>query len=103
MKLTGNKLLLEWTPTTKIGSIYTPSSELDYHNTDSVKMFKVLDAGPGEFNRKGVFVPNEVKPGDKVILDCRTGGRPEEIARNQFVLKDASRAIAVCPIELCES
>ena len=84
----------------KVGSIYMPESERDYHNTDSVKMFKVIAAGPGHYTRKGVFVPNEINPGDNVIVDSRISGRPEEAGENQFIIKNpAVGVIAVVPLQ----
>jgi co-chaperonin GroES (HSP10) len=100
MKMTANRLLVRWIPTMKVGSIYMPESERDYHNTDSVKMFKVIAAGPGHYTRKGVFVPNEINPGDNVIVDSRISGRPEEAGENQFIIKNpAVGVIAVVPLQ----
>ena len=101
MRPTSNHLLVTWLPTQKIGSIHMPASEADYWNSDSVKMFRVLASGPGRFNKKGHFIPNEINPGDNVILDCRTGGRPEELGNNRYLIKDTDKAvIAVCPVQL---
>lgn len=100
MKLVSNYLLLKWLPTTKVGLIHMPNSELDYHNSDSVKMFKVLAAGPGRTTRKGAFIPNEIHPGDNVILDTRISGRPQEMEDGTFVLTQVDQAvIAVVPMQ----
>ena len=75
-----------------------PQSELDYANTDSVKMFRVLAAGPGRYTRKGAFVPNEISPGDNVIVDARVGGRPQEFGKNTYLITNPDTAvIAVVP------
>lgn len=96
MKPTSNRLLVEWLPVEKVGSIHLPYA--DYHNSDSVKMFKVVAAGPGRISRKGVLIPNEVQPGDNVILDARVSGRPEEIGNGRFLVKNPDEAvIAVVP------
>ena len=98
MKLTSNRLLVRWLPTMKVGSIHMPESERDYHNTDSVKMFKVIAAGPGRYTRKGAFVPNEINPGDNVIVDARISGRPEEMGDGTFIIKNPEDGvIAVVP------
>lgn len=100
MKLTSNRLLVKWIPTIKVGSIYTPQSALDYHNTDSVKMFKVVAAGRGRVTRKGVFVPNEIQPGDNVIVDARVGGRPEPFEDGLYLInKPDEVVIGVCPVQ----
>ena len=78
-----------------------PASEADYANTDSVKMFRVLAAGPGRVTRKGVLIPNEIKPGDNVIVDARTGGRPQELGEGRFIIANPDDAvIAVCPLQV---
>ena len=77
-----------------------PEVALDYHNTDSVKMFKVKAAGPGRTTRKGVFIPNEINVGDNVIIDSRVSGRPQDIGDGRFFIKNPDQAvIAVCPRE----
>ena len=104
MKLLGNRLLVTWIPTKKVGRIHMPSSEMDYHNTDSVKLFKVLAAGPGHYTKKGVFVPNEVHPGDNVIVDSRISGRPEECGHNRWIIKNPNvGVIAVVPLQKAET
>ena len=95
-----NRLFVTWLPTMKVGMLHMPESERDYYNTDSVKMFKVLAAGPGHYTKKGVFVPNEIKPGDNIIVDSRISGRPEECGPNRFIIKNPSvGVIAVCPVQ----
>lgn len=75
-----------------------PASELDYHNTDSVKMFRVIASGPGKTTRKGAFIQNDINPGDNVIIDARTGGRPQELGDNMFIITNPDQAvIAVVP------
>jgi co-chaperonin GroES (HSP10) len=100
MKMTRNRLLVAWLPTTKVGAIHMPKSHMDYWNSDSVKMYAVLAAGPGRVTRKGVFVANEVQAGDNVIVDGRTS-RPEPLGRlddNRFIINNPEEiVIAVCP------
>lgn len=100
MQPTSNRLIVQWIPDTRIGLIHLPQSALDYHNTDSVKMFKVLAAGRGRTTRKGVFAENEIKPGDNVIVDARVGGRPQELDDGTFLIADPDTAvIGVCPAQ----
>jgi len=100
MKMLYDRLLVMWLPTMKVGMIHMPASEADYHNTDSVKMFKVLAAGPGRYTRKGAFVPNEIKPGDNVIVDSRIAGRPQECGKNRWIIKNPEvGVIAVIPLQ----
>lgn len=98
MKPVSNHLIVEWIPTLKVGAIHMPEMAIDYNNTDSVKMFKVVASGPGRTTRKGVFIPSEINPGDNVIIDSRTSGRPQEMGGNRFFIKNPDQAvIAVCP------
>lgn len=100
IKPVSNRLIVEWMPVTQIRGIFTPHSELDFWNTDSVKMFRVVAAGPGRTTRKGVFVPNEINPGDNVILNCRTADKPEPLGNNRFIIKNPDEVvIGVCPIQ----
>lgn len=100
MKPTSNRLIVEWLPTMKVGSIFLPESERDYHNSDSVKMFKVIAAGPGKLNRKGVFIPNEIKPGENVIVDARVEGRPQEMGDGRYMIANPEKVVlAVIPVQ----
>ena len=101
MKVLGNRLIVKWLPTMMVRGLHMPASEADYANTDSVKMFRVLAAGPGRVTRKGVLIPNEIKPGDNVIVDARTGGRPQELGEGRFIIANPDDAvIAVCPLQV---
>jgi co-chaperonin GroES (HSP10) len=77
-----------------------PESARDFHNSDSVNMFKVVAAGKGRHTRKGAFVENEIKPGDNVIVDARIGGRPQELDDGTFLIANPDTAvIGVCPVQ----
>lgn len=88
-----NRLVVRWEPDTCVGSIHLPQTSLDYHNSDSVKMFQVLAAGHGRTTRKGVFVPNEIKAGDRVIVDARVGNRPEELGDGNYLIRNPDEAV----------
>lgn len=95
-----DRLIVRWIPTTKVGLIHMPQSAQDFHNSDSVNMFHVVAAGRGRHTRKGIFVENEIKPGDKVIVDARVGNRPQELEDGTFLIANPSEAvIAVCPVQ----
>lgn len=77
-----------------------PASASDYHNNDSVNMFRVLSAGPGRTTRKGAFIPNEINPGDNVIVDARISGRPQELGDGTYMISDPDKAvIAIVPAQ----
>jgi co-chaperonin GroES (HSP10) len=100
MTPTSNRLLCEWLPTRKIGRFYTSASDLDYWNTTDVKMFKVIAAGPGRVTRKGVFVANEIKPGDNVIVDGRLS-RPEDLNGGKFLIRNPDEIVlAIVPVQV---
>ena len=69
-----------------------PQSELDYFNGTDIKMFKVLAAGPGRLTKKGAFVPNEVQPGDNVIVDGRMA-RPEPVGEGKFIIREPDKIV----------
>ncbi len=98
MKPLSNSLVVTWIPTVKVGRIHMPEVAIDYANTDSVKMFKVVASGPGRTTRKGVFIVNEIQPGDNVLVDSRVTGRPQELGDGKYFIKNPEQAvIAVCP------
>jgi len=98
MKPTSNHLIVQWLPVRKVGSIFMPEMTKDYHNSDSVKMFRVLASGPGRTTRKGVFIPSEIQPGDNIIIDSRVTGRPQELGDGKFFIKDSEKSVlAVVP------
>ncbi len=100
MKPLSNNLVVQWVPTLKIGEIHMPEVAISYHNTDSVKMFRVLASGPGRTTRKGVFVANEIQPGDNIIIDSRVSGRPQELGDGKYFIKNpAESVLAVIPVQ----
>ncbi len=97
---TQNRLIVTWLPVHKVGTLHMPEMTKDYHNSDSVKMFRVVAAGLGRTTRKGVFIPNEIHPGDNVIVDSRVAERPEELGQNQYLIRNPDKCvIGVCPVE----
>lgn len=56
-------------------------------------MFSVVAAGRGRTTRKGAFVPNEIKAGDRVIVDARVGNRPEELGDGNYLIRNPDEAV----------
>lgn len=84
----------------QVGSIYMPESARDFYNSDSLQMFKVVAVGPGRVTRKGVFIENEIKPGDNVIVDARVGDRPEPFEDGLYLINNPDKVvIGVCPVQ----
>lgn len=42
-------------------------------NTKESRTARVVASGPGYTNSRGVFIPNEAKPGDRVLVDALAG------------------------------
>lgn len=93
MRLISNHLLVEWLPIKQVGAILTDLAAQDYYNVPGAKMYKVLAAGPGRLTKKGVFVPNEIVPGDNVIVWSATGA-PELLPDGKrFVIRNTDEMV----------
>ena len=78
------------------GSIlWTPS--LDEHNYGGPKLFRVISCGPGRRTRRGLQIPMEIRPGDRVLCQSYFTG-PAEMGDGRFVIDD-SQILAVLPHE----
>jgi len=98
MKLLGNKILVERVkrPTANTtGSILLPPVALDDYNTGGPKEYRVLQVGPGRPNRKGVLLPIECAPGDRVICESFYTGA-KELEDGRFIITD-DMIIAILP------
>lgn len=62
---------LEPLPTETKGGIVLPQSREAERRGH--RMARVVASGPGYYTRLGAFVPNETKPGDRVIVDALAG------------------------------
>jgi len=92
---TTNHILAERVLTEKIGSIHVPLSLQDDANVGGPKVYRVLAVGPGRVTRKGVRVPVECGPGDRLICHSYTSGEvPLEDGR---VLLGEDDILAVLP------
>ena len=71
---TSNHVLVARIVSEKIGSIYLTARLQDDNNVGGYKVYRVLAVGPGRLTRKGVRVPVECEPGDRVICHSYTSG-----------------------------
>lgn len=67
-QLLGDRVLVEPIIITRThGGILLPQVLQDEANVGGAKMFRVIAVGPGRRTKKGVQVPIECKPGDRVL------------------------------------
>ena len=96
MKLLGNKLLVSPISTFKApGPIVVPDSVKDHYAFAGPKLFRVLEVGTGRVNRKGIRIPIEVSPGDRVLCQSYTTG-PKEFGDGRLIITD-DQILAVLP------
>lgn len=97
MKVLANKLLVERIkrPVYPGSVIVLPPILLDDNNTGGPKEFLVLQTGPGRRTRKGVVLPIECEPGDRVICHSYTTGAVE-VGNGKMIITD-DQIIAVLP------
>jgi len=100
MKLLGNHLLVQRVKratATTTGGILLPPIALDDNNTGGHKEYRVLQVGPGRRNRKGILLPVECSPGDRVVCQSFTNGAAE-LSDGRMVITD-DMIIAVIPVQ----
>lgn len=100
MIILGNKLLVERVkrPTASTtGSILLPPVAQDDFNTGGPKEYRVLQVGPGRRNRKGVLLPVECSPGDRVVCHSYTDGATV-LDDGRLVITD-DMILAVIPVQ----
>lgn len=92
----GNRLLVRRVaPPTTRGGIYLPESARDDANTGGPKEFLVLAVGPGRMNAKGVRIPIECRPGDRVVCHSYTSGPVPVNDTDHIITED--QILAVIP------
>ena len=77
------------------GVIQLPPVLLDDNNTRGPKEYRVLAVGPGKVNKKGILIPIECEPGDRLIVQSYTVG--EELLADGTALITDDMIIAVIP------
>ena len=95
MKLLSHHLHVQSIPAKQIGSIILPKDLNEDVNHGGVKVFRVLAVGPGRRNRKGVLLPLECTPGDRVMCHSYFTG-PMKLDDGSYIITD-SEVIAVLP------
>lgn len=91
MKLLGNRIHLRPLPqaTRSAGGILYAEAF-----RDDQKQFEVLAVGPGRKTKKGVLIPPEVKPGDRVLAELY---HEHTILPDGTRIADASAILATWP------
>jgi chaperonin GroES len=100
-RLLSNHILVERikrSTVTTYGMIVLPPMCEDDANTGGPKEFGVVAVGPGKRNHKGVLIPMECQPGDKVIVQSYTHGGVE-VEGGGFVITD-DMVLLVIPKEV---
>lgn len=87
LRLTSNHLLVEPVPRDKLGSIHLPDQLKDDHNIGGPKEYWVHLVGPGRLTRKGVRIPVEAQPGDRVVCLSYTEG-PKPFDGKAFIITE---------------
>lgn len=97
IRLLGNHLLVKRLPQVRLGGIFVPAAFDDDNNTGGPKLYQVLAVGPGQRNHKGVRIPIECVPGDRIICHSYTAGRADvKLPEGQFILT-AEQILMVIP------
>lgn len=94
MRLLRNHLHVAPIVVDKIGSILLPES-LKAAHFDTYRLYRVLQVGPGRITRKGVRIPIECQPGDRVICHSHTTG-PIKMEDGTMLITD-DQILAVLP------
>lgn len=97
LTLTSNHLLVEPVARERIGSIHLPDQLKDDDNIGGPKEYWVHLVGPGRVTRKGVRIPIEAQPGDRVICQSYTDG-PKPFDGRAFVITE-DQILMVIPRE----
>lgn len=95
MRMTGNHLLCEPITFNQVGMIHLTGKMQFSMELGRPRVLRVLAKGPGRLNRKGVRIPLECEPGDRVIVHSYTEG-PEELPGGRIVIT-GEQIIAVLP------
>lgn len=95
MKLLSNHIHIQSIPAKQIGLIQLPKDLNEDANHGGVKVFRVLAVGPGRRNRKGIRLPLECSPGDRVMCHSYFTG-PCKLDDGTDIITD-DQIIAVLP------
>lgn len=95
MRLLGNRIIAEPVIETMRGNLHLPATATDYYNTGGVKVFRVLQVGTGHLSKKGIRLPVECEPGDKVLCHSYSAA-PKKFDDRTFVIT-TDQIIAIIP------
>lgn len=92
----GNRLIVQRPTVVKTsGLIHLPPVCQDDYNTGGPKEVLVLAVGPGRVNSRGVRIPIECEPGDRLIIHSYTSG-PQPLPDGNLLITD-DQILAVIP------
>ena len=96
MRPLGNNLLVKQLPFREpTGGITVPDAFKESLHYGDTKVFEVLSVGPGRLTGKGVRIPIEAAPGDRIVAQSHTDGtRP---AGDDRIVINAETILAVIP------
>lgn len=96
MKPLNNRLIVRQLPYKKPASgILIPEAFAESMMTGDTKVWTVIAVGPGRVNSKGIRVPIECEPGDRIITKSYTAGADPMDDGNSIITDD--QIIAVIP------
>lgn len=87
MRPLGNRLIVERIKRQQLGLIHVPEAFLDDDNTGGPKEYLVHAVGPGRTTKKGVTIPIECEPGDRIVCHSYTTGH-QPIGDGRFIITD---------------
>jgi co-chaperonin GroES (HSP10) len=98
-KLLGDRIQVEPIIETMARGFHLPLTATDYYNTGGPKVFRVIRVGTGRVTKRGVTVPIECEPGDKVICYSYNAA-PEKFDDKTFIVT-TEQILAIIPKQPC--
>jgi co-chaperonin GroES (HSP10) len=95
VKPIGNHLLVQEEIRDQIGGIFLPEKSRMDLTLGRPRVFRVLAVGSGRRTRKGIQIPIETKPGDRVITYSHTTG-PVDLPNGHSIISE-DQILAVLP------
>lgn len=101
IKPLSNHLVVQHLPYKVPDGIVIPEAFAHVMQEADTKVFKVVAVGPGRVTRKGIRVPIECEPGDRIITKSYTAG-PDPLPDGNFLIDDG-QILAVIPQQTYET
>ncbi len=95
MRPTSNHLVVQEEVPEQLGSIYLTEKMKMSLQLGRPRVFRVLAKGPGRLTKKGVLIPIECEPGDRIITHSYFEG-PTELDDGRHIITD-QQILAVMP------